>query len=188
VFKYTPCVLPDTAWLCRSPAPSPEFNNLGHWLQKCSSSRCVVLAEKAICNRVVRSSSPVAPYSTSKTGSGPTSTFSGCEQSDRTTASRVVLAAWLPLYLWGRHGDAAPADERHQSEPGRGTFRANSAGTPSRITGLRRCARAGAKAGALSPPGGRSAPAVATGNGCWNQRFMDVSLIAKTLIFEFNES
>lgn len=51
---------------CSSCHP-PEFNNLGHWLQKCSPSPCVALPHGDL-QQSCPVSPPVEPYGTSQTG------------------------------------------------------------------------------------------------------------------------
>jgi hypothetical protein len=78
-------------------------------------------------NRVVRFYRRLLYRALPQQKNAPTSTFSSCEQPDRTTARRVVLAAWLPLIPGIEHGDStsgrwtAPERARRQG-PSRHTF------------------------------------------------------------------
>lgn len=69
-------------------------------------------------NRVVRCYRRLFYIALPEQKNAPTSTFSNWQQPDRTTAKRVVLAAWLPLIPGSGTVTRLPEGGRRQSEPG----------------------------------------------------------------------
>lgn len=138
--------------------------------------------------RVVRYHRRLRPIALPQQESAQTSMLSVCAQPDRTTAVREVPEAWLPLISSASEVTHLGRNARHQSEPGSrdlpGQLSCEILRRHSRL--LLREARA---TGALSPPGRRACATVIVSGVCSEtEGSWYVSLIAKALIFEFNES